>query len=79
MARRGTLTPAQTAVLVAVTLVAAVIAIYATRNHKTPENCRYVGATEQCSSPRTTEPDPLDSLLPDDDSLGRDSQGSDGF
>jgi hypothetical protein len=70
MARRGTLTGTQVAALVAVVLVAFGMAIYMTRDRKTPENCHYVGAIEQCATPTTTEPDPLDSVLPDDDLLG---------
>jgi hypothetical protein len=68
MARRGTLTGTQLAALVAVVLVAFGIAIYATRDRKTPENCHYTGAVEHCTPPATTAPDPLDPTLPDDGS-----------
>lgn len=57
--RRGTLSGAQVAALVAVVLVAFGIAIYATRDRKTPENCHYVGAVRQCSSPTPSDADSL--------------------
>ncbi|MFI0894953.1 hypothetical protein [Streptomyces sp. NPDC020983] len=61
---RGNLSGGWIAVLVAVTLVAFGVAIYATRDHKTPAGCHYDGPIRRCTPPVNTVPDPSGSDAP---------------
>ncbi|NUS14497.1 MAG: hypothetical protein HOY69_24385 [Streptomyces sp.] len=68
--RRRTLSGGCLAGVVLFGVAALSFGIYESQHHKSRPGCHYVGKIETCPSPTTTEPDPFDTGIPTDDTLG---------